>query len=432
MNKALAGLMMGLGMVCSCAAAGADYDKEPVSYSTGTPDNVVAQLHKKLMRGQANLGYDEETGYLRALLRELNVPVSSQTLVFSKTSLQRQKISPRTPRALYFNDEVYIGYCKKGDVLEVSAVDPRLGTVFYTMEQDPGKKPRFIRQTDNCLLCHASSHTHGVPGHVIRSVFSDPLGFPILSGGTTRVDQTTPIEKRWGGWYVTGTHGKQTHLGNLLIRTREVPRSVSNAEGMNQTNLRDRFDGSGYLSMHSDLVALMVLEHQADAHNLLTRANFESRAALHQEEMLNREMKLPASYRWDSTKVRIKSVGDDLVEYLFFSGEAPLSGKMEGTTTFAEEFSKRGPRDSRGRSLRDLDLEKRLFRYPLSYLIYSPSFDALPDRLRDYVLERIWNVLSGKDTSKAFAHLSGEDRKAIREILLATKPNLPSAWRSTP
>lgn len=422
----------GLGVVAGLAGlvGAASYDEEPIRYDSGTPANVVSRLQKKLDAGTARLEYEKETGYLKALLRELGVSVSSQTLVFSKTSLQRNRISPRTPRALYFHEDVYVGYCLNGDVLEISAVDPQLGTVFYTLDQDATKTPRFTRQTDNCLLCHGSSQTQGVPGHVLRSVFSDTRGLPILSAGTHRVDQTTPLERRWGGWYVTGTHGRQSHLGNLVIRTRDVPRPVDNTGGLNLTDLGDRFDRSGYLSPHSDIVALMVLEHQADAHNLLTRLNFEARQALHMEATLNREMKLAPSYRWNSTDVRIRSAADALVRYFLFSEEAPLTERIQGTSGFAEEFVRGGPRDARGRSLRDLDLEKRLFRYPLSYLIYSASFDALPERARDCVLEKLWRVLTGKESGKEYAHLSTDDRQSIREILVATKPNLPAYWRA--
>ncbi len=406
-----------------------EFEREPIRYSSAAPANRVSRLQQRLDSGKAKLTYDKQTGYLRSLLAELDVPVSSQMLVFSKTSLQRQRIAPSTPRAVYFGDDVYVGFCHNGDVLEVSAVDPRLGAVFYTLDQTEAARPRFVRQGDNCLLCHGGSLTHRVPGHVVRSVFVGPTGLPILSAGTTRVDQTTPLEKRWGGWYVTGTHGKQSHLGNLVVRTRTVSFPVENAAGQNVTDLGDRIARAAYLSPHSDLVALMVLEHQADAHNHITQANFAARLALHQEQELNRELKLPPTNAWDSTGVRIRSAGDDLVRYLLFCEEAPLTGKVKGTSTFAADFVKRGPRDGRGRSLRDLDLEKRLFRYPCSYLIYSEAFDALPERMRDHVLRRLHEVLTGKDTSKDFAHLSPADRKAIREVLVATKPNLPAYWR---
>ncbi len=230
---------------------------------------------------------------------------------------------------------------------------------------------------------------------------------------------------------MTGTHGKQTHLGNLIVRSKRVQEPVDNSAGMNRTTLGEMVDRSAYLTGHSDIVALMVLEHQAEGHNLLTRAAFQTRMALHMESALNRELGEPANHRWDSTTIRIKSAGDPLVKYLLFCDEAALTEKVTGTSGFAEDFAKHGPRDPKGRSLRDLDLERRLFRYPCSYLIYSPSFDALPAPVKDYVLRRIWDVLDGMDPGKEFTHLSAADRKAIREILVATRPNLPDYWRTT-
>lgn len=407
-----------------------EFDREPIRYSDTKPENAVTRLEQRLASGKARLEHEAHFGYLRSVLRELGVPTSSQTLVFSKTSLQRHRIGPSTPRALYFNDDVYVGFCQSGDVVELSASDPKLGTVFYTLSQEEDEKPRFVRQGDSCLICHGGSQTQGVPGHMVRSVFADGSGLPILASGSYRIDHTSPMERRWGGWYVTGTHGKQTHLGNLIIRTRQVPDVVDNSAGQNVTDLRDRIAVRNYLTPHSDLIALLVLEHQAEGHNLLTRANFQTRQALHLEAALNRELGEPASNRWGSTTVRIKAAGEPLVRYLLFCDEAKITSRMTGTSTFAEEFAQKGPRDDRGRSLRDFDLERRLFKYPCSYLIYSEAFEALPDEVREYVYRRIWEVLQGPDPSGVFAHLSADDRENIREILLATKKNLPDYWRS--
>jgi hypothetical protein len=218
-------------------------------------------------------------------------------------------------------------------------------------------------------------------------------------------------------------------MGNLIVRTREVREPVDNSTGMNRTDLADAFDASRYLTGHSDIVALMVLEHQTEGHNLLTRAAFQTRLALHQEAALNRELNEPPDKRWRSTTARIESVADPLVRYLLFSGEPALTDPIVGTSGFTEEFARTGPRDGQGRSLREFDLQRRLFRYPCSYLIYSPSFDALPIEVRDHVLRKIWEVVSGRDKSDDFRHLSADDRRAIREILVATKPNLPDYWR---
>ncbi len=213
------------------------------------PDNCVSKLAARLTAGELRLEYDQHVGYLAALLKALDVPVESQMLVFSKTSLQRHRISPRTPRAIYFNDDVYVGYCKSGDVLEISAVDQQLGAVFYTLDQKDEKHVRAARQTDNCLLCHSSSRTEGVPGHLVRSMFVDSSGQPIFSAGSYSVDHTTPLERRWGGWYVTGTHGDQRHLGNLIMRGRSVVEPVNNAQGQNVTQLNDRLSLDTYLAL---------------------------------------------------------------------------------------------------------------------------------------------------------------------------------------
>jgi hypothetical protein len=174
----------------------------------------------------------------------------------------------------------------------------------------------------------------------------------------------------------------------------------------------------------------MVMEHQTMAHNLITAASFQTRLALHQEATLNLELNQPKNYRWDSTASRIRSAGEPLVKCLLFSEETALTEPIKGTTGFASEFAGHGPRDKRGRSLRDLDLTRRLFKYPCSYLVYSAAFDALPGEVKHYVYKRLWDVLSSEDTSKDFAHLTAADRQAIVEILRDTKPGLPAYWKS--
>jgi hypothetical protein len=343
--------------------------------------------------------------------------------------LQRQRINPRTPRAIYFGDDAYVGFCQKGDLIEVAAVDPQLGTVFYSLNQKKADRPRFTRQTDNCLICHSSSFNQGYPGQVVRSVYADGMGLPVLSSGGYRIDHSSPLEHRWGGWYVTGTSGKQTHLGNMIVRGNPRPEDIDNSANVNVTSLDRYFKTSPYLTPHSDIVALMVLEHQAEMHNRIARANFLTRQALRDEAEFNKALGRPADYRSESTQSRIKSAGEPVVKYLLMCEEARLTDAVKGTSGFAEEFVKRGPRDRRDRSLRDLDLKRRLFAYPCSYLIYSEAFEGLPAVVKDYVWRRLWEVLSGQDTSKDFAHLSAEDRRAIVEILRETKSNLPDYFK---
>ncbi|QDU27441.1 hypothetical protein ETAA8_25290 [Anatilimnocola aggregata] len=400
-----------------------EYEREPIEYGKREPANQVSRLAAEVQGGKRKLKFDEKFGYLPDLLRALEVPQSSQMLVFSKTSLQRNRITPRTPRAIYFNDDVYVGYCHEGDAIEVSVADPQLGAVFYTLDQTPEARPVLVRQQEQCLICHGSPNTRNIPGHVVRSVYSDAGGLPILASGTFRIDHTSPLKQRWGGWYVTGTHGEQTHLGNLIVRGQSRPEEVDNAAGHNVTELKDRFDTDNYLTPHSDLIALMVLEHQADCHNYITQANFTTQQALYFDRALKRDLKEESPELRDSTKSRIKSGCEPLVEYLLFSEEAPLTHALKGTTSFADEFEKQGPRDKQGRSLRDFDLSRRMFKYPCSYLIYSPSFAALPAEAKKYVYRRLNEVLSGEDPSEKFAHLTAADRRAVLEILKETHPD---------
>jgi hypothetical protein len=425
----LVGLLVA-GLMVASAHGQDDYERAPIHYATATPDNVVSRLQQSLATGETTLDREDHFGYLRDVLAALEIPVESQVLVFSKTSLQRHRISPKAPRSLYFNDDVTIGFCQRGDVLEVSAVDPTLGTVFYTLDQTE-EPPEFVRQTDECLLCHGSTQTMGVPGHLLRSVFVDAGGQPVLSMGTKRVNHTTPFAERWAGWYVTGEHGKQTHRGNLVLRNGPVrnPDEIDNTAGQNVTDLSGFFKTSQLLTPHSDLVALMVMEHQTYVQNLLVQANFTARQALHHETMLNAELHEPAGHRWDSTTTRLRSTAESLLEGLLLVKEAPLAEPIRGTSGFAEVYARTGARDPQGRSLRELDLTHRLYRYPCSPLIMSAAFRELPDEVRQLVWRRLTEVLLAETPESKFTHLSAEDRRAIREILAATHPDCPEALR---
>lgn len=421
MRQATLGLLL---LAFTTQVAAEEYENPPIEYSKTAPENRISELQRQLDAGTQQLRYDEQFGYLPDLLKQLDIPVDSQMLVFSKTSLQVRRISPYTPRAIYFSDDLYVGYCHSGDVLEISAVDPKLGTAFYTLDQTETEKPHFTRQTDNCLICHGGGQTDGVPGHIVRSLFVDARGQPMLGEGSVRVNHTTPVEERWGGWYVSGTHGEQLHLGNLIVRDGKLKRPVTNDQGRNVTDLARFFSTENYLSPHSDIVALMVLEHQVLVHNLLTNASMATRNALHYEQEINQALGEPMDHRLPSTDSRIRNAGEKLLKGLLFVDEAKLTAPMAGTSSFAQTFAARGPVDPEGRSLRDLDLQTRLFKYPCSYLIYSPAFDALPEELKQYVTKRLRSILAGESSDEKYSHLTASDRQAIESILRATKPEL--------
>jgi len=412
------------------AAAQMDFDREPINYSTAPRTDPIAKLQSRLESGQTKLVFDQRAGYLPALLSELKIPETSQVLVFSKTSFQRERIDPQRPRALYFSDDLYVGSVDRGEVLEISAADPQLGAVFYTLSQQRAEKPALVRQLDSCTQCHASSMTDGVPGHLVRSVYPDTRGQPILSAGSFRTTYESPLRQRWGGWYVTGTHGTQRHLGNTLFQEPIDLEKIDYEAGANVTDLRGRVDLAAYRTPHSDIVALMVLEHQTPMHNQLTVANYRARLALREQEVLNKMMNSTSAELSPGIQRRLERVGDDVLETLLFAGETPLTDAVRGTSGFVEYFAGLGPRDRQGRSLREFDLQKRLFKYPCSYLIYSDAFAALPGQVKSHIYRRLWRIVTDQDDDTVYAHLTRDDGRAIYEILLDTKPDLPDYWKS--
>lgn len=411
----------------SAVRAQVSYEAEPIRYFEGPLDNPLSRLHDQAADGQLRLERTARFGYLPNLLAALGIDPASQVLVFSKTSFQLRQISPETPRAIYFNDDIYVGYVAGGDVLEVSVADAQQGAVFYTVGQAAAPHMEVVRRTHECLQCHSSSVTQGVPGHVVRSVFPDQEGHPVLRAGSFVTTHASPLSERWGGWYVTGTHGSQRHMGNTIISRDADAEQFDREAGANVTELSGRFDASRYLSPHSDLVALMVLEHQTHVHNLLTAANYQARMALHDQQIMDEMLERTGSGPSDSTLRRVGNAAEKLVEGLLFSGEATLEAPLKGTSAFAERFTARGPRDTQGRSLRQFDLERRMFQYPCSYLVYTAAFDCLPPIMKAAVYRRLDEVLTAAEPGTKYAHLSPVDRQSIREILIDTKPDFAQA-----
>jgi hypothetical protein len=398
-------------------------DRALNDYLKGRADDPIARLQQKVNEGTAALPFDKKWGYLPAVLRAMKIPESTQTLVFSKTSFQIDHISRRTPRALYYNDDVYVGWVQGGPVLELASVDPVLGTVFYTLPQKASDRPQFERLNEGCLVCHDSSSTGGVPGLLMRSLLVDVDGNPILSAGSTVMTDRSPLVERFGGWYVTGTTGSQYHRGNSYYP--DVASALGNpntyvsrmnlAATSNLMSIPDGVDTTPYLTKHSDIAALMVLTHQTQIHNLITRVSYEVRTAIQDEGV-----DPPVS---DITRNRIRNATEPLVTAMLFGWTPELTAPISGTSGFAAEFAKLGPFDRQGRTLRELDLKKRLFRYPLSYVIYTESFNSMPKPAKDYVYKRFREILTGADKSMAFNQLSDSDRTAILQILEDTKPD---------
>jgi hypothetical protein len=377
-----------------------------IAYGTRPTRDPVAELKLRLDEGIAQLTFDEGSGYLRAVLAALHLPVESQMLVISKTGVQGLHTEPANPRAIYFNDSVTVGYIRNAPLLEFAVQDAEQGVVFYTIDQKPQARVA-IERPSSCLRCHVVYSTLHVPGMLARSQFVAADGLPLGQFGGYDLDDRTPFRRRWGGWYVTGTHGGIRHMGNAIVSNRENPDASITAATLNRTSLDGLFDGRGYPSALSDIAALMVFQHQVHMMNLLTRVGWESRVAAHEQ-------------RLDFAAGHLKAAIDELVDYALFVNEAPLTDAIRGTSGFAEKFSEQGPFDSRGRSLRQLDLNQRLFRYPCSYMIYSPAFRALPSQTRQAIYTRMWELLSPR-----------ADRREVIDILRETVPDLPLSFRTS-
>ncbi len=395
----------------------------PFNYRSSELDDPIARLSKRLERGELLLRYEPQHGYLRSVLDALNVPVSSQTLVFSKTSFQFPLINPSSPRALYYNDDVYVGQVHNAKFLEFASFDPRQGAIFYVLDERQSDHPHFERAAVDCVQCHVAGSTRGVPGVMLRSVFTRPSGYP--AGGTKSyiTGQESPLSERWGGWYVTAVHGPAGSMANLTVADSENIDHEPKARNSDISNLGARLDTRSYLTGSSDIVALLVLAHQTQMHNLITQTTYKTRLALFAAEKNNTESIS------DEARKQFEVPAEQLVKYLLFTNEAKLDAPIVGNTSFTEEFAARGPHDSRGRSLRQFDLQTRIFRYPCSYLIYSETFDAIPAPAKQYIYRRLFEVLSGHDQSPEFSNLSAKDRRAILEILVDSKPGLPAEWR---
>ena len=409
-------------------------DEHPaIDYAHTPPTDAVAIVNLALAAGSRALTHDDRTGYLPAVLDALGISPASQLLVFSKTGLQRAHTSPRTPRALYFNETVVVGYVAGASALEVAALDPRQGVVFYTLEQRPSTTPAFTRQT-SCLACHVSSSTLDVPGYLVRSHLVDAAGGLVPREPVLAVNHTTPHVQRWGGWFVTSEGAPPPyqllgHLGNFTA----APHPTGGPPILSNHVLVEWLDAdpaeAGYLSHASDHAALMVFDHQTHAANLLTRLGWQARVAL---------------ARGGTSTTELDSRVEELVDYLLFVGEAESVVEVTPPAGFVEHLRARLPVDGQGRSLAEIAIVPRsplatdlappapLFVYPCSFMVYAPAFDGLPATVKAAVYRRLFAVLRGQVTGPRYARLTPPRRQAVSEILLDTKTDIPADLKSAP
>jgi hypothetical protein len=408
------------------------YDTEypSVGYSGMAQNNRIARLQARLDQGEVKLEFEPGQGYLRSLLQALDIDPSSQVLVYSKTSLQTGEIQAASPRAIYFNEDTYVGWVQGSTQMELGSMDSALDQVFYTLQNGPQAPVRFKRENQTCLACHDSlSYSGGgVPRFLLMSAYVDTHGEPLTHEGSILMTDHTQFRYRWGGWYVTGQQGDQVHLGNMLVHNVQELTHLDTLRRGNLDTLDALFDTKPYLTDKSDIVALLVLLHQSTVQDRITEVNFDTRTALGKagkDPADGRGVLLPAQSR-----KQIREEMDALVDEMLFVGDPGFSSRLTGSSGFDKWFQARGPRDGHGRSLRELDLTTRLFKYPCSFLIYSEAFDALPAYAKDYLYDRLVKILTGKEHAPQYSRLTAADRKAVLEILTATKPDFAAALKA--
>lgn len=413
------------------------YDTEYplIGYAEKPTHNAVARLQERLDRGEVKLEFVPGRGYLDSLLKALAIDPSSQTLVYSKTSLQIDLIKAATPRAIYFDDTTYVAWIPETDILEMTTMDSAVGPVFYTLPNRDPTSTHLDRETSRCLTCHDTFSMMG--GGVPRFLF---MSSPVTLGGEPLTDEiskettdATPLRERWGGWYVTGVPSSTPHLGNLQVKGLTQPAQTLDSlkvTGHTIDKLDAVFDTKPYLTDHSDVVALLVFEHQVYIENLITRANYKARTLVARQN----DGQPTDALTWDQlppkARPMVKSMLEPLVKALLFVDATTLPTRIVGNSGFDRWFQSQGPRDSHGRSLRELDLTTHVFRYHLSYMIYSIGFDGLPTYAHDYVYQRIEDILSGRDQSPAYSHILAADRATALQILTQTKPAFAAYTRA--
>ncbi len=382
-------------------------------YWTATPQDRFSLLKNELSEGKRTLDITSETAFLQSLLSALEVPVSSQMLVYSVTSLQKDMISPRRPRALYFNDDTYVGYVPGGQI-EVISLDPTLGGIFYIFDDfRPGRRPQLERSED-CMRCHSPRYMEGIPGLVVESVV------PGITGGGEKAFRREvtghgiPLDLRFGGWHVTGAPPSLKHWGNLLMVYTDAGRQERPIQPGELFNLQR------YLRPTSDVLPQLLHEHQVGFVNRAVQATYRARTLLQE----------PAgSPLAPEVALELDRLAHGLVRYLLFADEAPLPAEgIAGDPEYKTAFATPRQPGPTGESLRDLDLQTRLLRYRCSYMIYSPAFVGLQPPLKKRIFQLLGTALSENAVPEEFAYLPKAERVAIRVILRTTLPDLPADW----
>jgi hypothetical protein len=386
------------------------FDQFPHDYWKRPLTDRFTRLKTEIESGRLSLEADGEKAFLLGLLKALDIPISSQMLVFSTTSLQLRLISPANPRALFFNEDVYVGYIPGGRI-EVVSIDPDLGGIYYIFDIPRGAQPLRVERSNRCMNCHASEDTGDVPGLVVKSVMPGPHGGSLDAYRQGLTGDGVPFKDRFGGWYVTGYRGAAEHLGNFIGRL--------SPEGLTKIPIvpGQLFDFARYPVSTSDILPQLVHEHQIGFVNRVVAATYRTR------ELAQKGPLAPAG------AAELDALAHSLTRYLLFADETPLpSGGIEGDPAFKADFLRTRRTAANGASLKDFDLKTRLFRNRCSFMIYSTAFRGLPPAMKQRVYRRLGEALNVSAPGGEYAFLPPAEKQTIRSILRVTLPDLPPGW----
>ena len=358
-----------------------DLEAPPHNYPARTPKDRFSGMLQTL-ESDPRLDRSSEKAFLLSFLKMFGVPASSQLLVFSTTSLQLSLISPANPRAIYFTDDLYVGYIPGGR-LEVLSLDPELGAIFYIFDIPREKGAIGFERSQRCMKCHVNDDTGHVPGVVIKSVVPGPHGGSLDGFRGGQSGHAVPFSDRFGGWHVTGRHSITNHWGNLTGRmVAGDVKTFPNPPG-------ERFQWAKYPVATSDILAHLLLEHQAGFVNRVVEAGYRARTAL----FISNGKLTPAQ------SAELDAQAGMVVRYLLFGDEVPLpAGGIEPDSTFKADFLRERRVTAEGLSLKDLDLSTRLFKHRCSYMIYSPVFGGLPEFLKTRIYSGLQEALQDGNT----------------------------------
>ncbi|MBI5774947.1 MAG: hypothetical protein HZA89_14555 [Verrucomicrobia bacterium] len=381
-----------------------DFDKPPHNYWQRPLKDPFSLLKPAMESGQIPLDRTSEKAFLVSLLKKLGIAPTSQMLLFSTTSLQLSLIKPENPRALFFNEHLYVGYIPRGRI-EIVSLDPELGGIFYIFDiPRPGEPIRAERAT-RCMNCHAGEDSGYVPGLLVKSVLPGQRGGSLNAFRTGETGHQIPLEKRFGGWYLTGLPNFTSHLGNFIGQSSAgIITKIPVTPG-------ERFDWARYPVATSDVLPQLLHEHQAGFVNRVVEAGYRARTVL-------------AASKGKLALAQVKELDEQankVVRYALFADEAPLPrGGVAGDAAFKADFLKSRRATPGGISLKDFDLQTRIFKHRCSYMIYSSIVQGLPAEMKQRVYQRLRAALDPQRPDKEYAYLPAAEKQAIHGILKAT------------